>query len=262
MKQSRFLRSHRSGFTMMEILVVVAIVVTLAAVVVPTIDYFRGRGERTEALARMRALVATAKTYIGDHNDELPMEDAMGTDSWQAVKDPENKEAWYNALPVLMGRRSVADLADSPREFYTKANPLYLPGAKYPDSDKKLVKPLFAFAINGKLQQKDAEGKKARLKSSNISDPSRTVLFLEQGLPAEADAKHKAPVQTKNNFNGSPKGNAKSFVGRYGGKGWLAFVDGRMAEFEPQDLLTESGGFPFPPTEVIWCRTPEEDPNK
>jgi len=262
MKPSRFLHSHRPGFTLMEVLVAVAIVVVLSAVTVPTIRFVRAKSERTEALARMQALVTAAKTYTADHNDELPMEDASGTDSWQAAKDPENKEAWYNALPAQMGSRTVADFASAPREFYTKVNPLYLPGARYPETDKRLVKPLFAFAINGKLQRRDSDGRKTRLKASMVSNAARTVLFLEQGLPAEADAPHKAAVQTKNNFNGSPKGNAKAFVGRYRGKGLVAYVDGRTEEFEPKDLLTDSGGFPFPPVDLIWCRTPEEDPNK
>jgi hypothetical protein len=30
----------------------------------------------------------------------------------------------------------------------------------------------------------------------------------------------------------------------------------------PQDLLTETGRFPFPPEGIIWTKSPEEDPNK
>jgi hypothetical protein len=70
-------------------------------------------------------------------------------------------------------------------------------------------------------------------------------------------------TQRKSNYDGAPKGSAKSFVGRYGGVGFIVFVDGHIDEFKPSELLTETGEFPFPPAGgVIWCRTPEEDPNK
>jgi prepilin-type N-terminal cleavage/methylation domain-containing protein/prepilin-type processing-associated H-X9-DG protein len=260
MKQSRFLHFSRKGFTLMEILVVIAIILVLAAIALPTITTFTTRANKAKANQKLKDLAAAAQTYGIDNNDELPLEDSKGTDSWQAAADPENKLAWYNSLPVLMQRRSVADYATSPRAYYTNENPIYLPGAKYPDSDKKLVKPMFAISINTKLQRKDSEGKKTRLKKPMISNPTRTVLFIEQGLPSESDMT--VAVQSKKDFDGSPKGSAKSFVGRYGGRGLLAFVDGHVEEFDPKDLLTETGSFPFPPTDVVWCRSPEEDPNK
>jgi type II secretory pathway pseudopilin PulG len=242
----------------MEVLVVVAIILVLAAIAVPTVGAFQNKAHKAEAINRLKNLATASKTFAADNNDELPAEDAKGTDSWQSAVDPENKNAWYNALLSHMKQRTVADFATSPRAFYTKENVLFLPGAQYPDSDKKLVKPLFAIAINSKLQRKDADGKKRPLKSALISNPSRTVLFLEQGLPSE---KKSTAVQSNKDFNGGPKGTAKSFPGRYGGEGVLAFVDGGAGVYEPKDLLTETGQYPFPPTDVIWCRNPEEDPN-
>ena len=254
------LRTPRCGFTLMEILVVIAIILVLAAIAVPTIAAIQNRGYKAQATKQLKELAASAQAFANDNNDEIPSEDSKGTDSWQSAMDPENKRAWYNSLPALMGRRTVADYASSPRAFYTKENPLFLPGAKYPDSDKKLTKPLFAIAINTKLQRKDSEGKKGKLKRAMITNPARTVLFMEQGLPNETDLK--IAVQSKGDYDGAPKGSAKSFVGRYGGKGLLTFVDGHVEEHDPKDLLTETGQFWFPPNDLIWTRTPEEDPNK
>jgi prepilin-type N-terminal cleavage/methylation domain-containing protein/prepilin-type processing-associated H-X9-DG protein len=253
-------RTGRAGFTLMEVLVVIAIILVLAAIAVPTIQTFRMKAHKGEALRTLRDLGSAALSYGADHEDELPREDAKGSDSWQSAADPENKLAWYNALPAAMGRRTVADFANTPRSFYTKENMLFLPGATYPDSDKKLQKPLFAIAINTKLQRKDPDtGKKVVLKKAQIANLARTVLFLEQGLPSEQKT---AAIQSNKDYDGSPKGSAKSFPGRYSGKGVLVFVDGHAEEADPKDLLTETGQFPFPPIDVIWCRTPEEDPNK
>jgi len=252
--------SHRrEGFTLMEVLVVVAIILVLAAILVPTLGEIQKRANKGVALKTIRDLCTAAQTYGADNNDELPQEDVKGTDSWAASQDPANGKAWYNALPKAMGRRNVADFAATPRAFYTKDNILFLPGATYPESDRKLVKPLFAIGINNKLQKKDSDGKKPAAKRSQISNPSRTPLFLEQGLPSEKKA---APMQSNKDFDGAPKASAHSMPGRYGGKGIIGFVDGHAEEWYVKDLLTETNMFPFPPTDIIWMKTPEEDPNK
>ena len=70
------------------------------------------------------------------------------------------------------------------------------------------------------------------------------------------------PQQPK--YDGSPKGSAKSFVTRYGGVGIVTFVDGHAEGIDGKDILEENGQFKFPlqPGDVIWCKTPEENPNK
>jgi prepilin-type processing-associated H-X9-DG protein len=243
----------------MELLVVIAIILVLAAILVPTAVALQQRANKGKALQIIRDLCATALIYTNDNNDELPQEDVKGTDSWAAAQDPQNFKAWYNALPKQMGRRNVADFAATPRAFYTKENLLFIPGATYPEGDRKLSKPLFAVAINNKLQRKDSEGKKGPTKKAMITNISRTPLFLEQGLPSE---KPSAPMQSKKDFDGAPKASAHSMPGRYGNKGIIGFVDGHVEEWYPKDLLTETNTFPFPPIDVIWMRTPEEDPNK
>jgi prepilin-type N-terminal cleavage/methylation domain-containing protein len=257
------LNSYRKGFTLMEVLVVIAIILVLAAIAVPTIGAFRMKAFKIDTAQRMKSLGATAQAYIAENNGDLPQEDSKGTDTWQAAADPENARAWYNAIPKQMGRRPVGDYVNTPREFYTKDNILFVPGATYPDEGKKMRQPLYAIAVNTKLQRKDQDGKKPAVKLAQIISPARTALFLEQGLPGEKKDGGTA-TQQKSNYDGAPKGSAKSFVGRYGGKGFVVFVDGHAEEFSPGDLLTETGGFPWPVTssDVIWCRTPDEDPNK
>jgi prepilin-type processing-associated H-X9-DG protein len=96
---------------------------------------------------------------------------------------------------------------------------------------------------------------------SQIPHPSRTVMFFESGVPGETKASDTQPK-----YDGSPKGTAKAFVARYGGQGYLSFVDGHAEGVDVKDLLTETGKIiyngPGEPGLVMWTRTPEEDPNK
>ncbi|HEX8312622.1 MAG TPA: type II secretion system protein [Chthoniobacteraceae bacterium] len=249
------------GFTIMELLVVVAIILVLAAITLPVISSVRMRGNKAVALNNMRQLAGALLTYASQNDATLPAEDSIGTDTWGNAANPENQKAWYNCLPRLLGGKGVGDFAADPRGYYTSDNLLFLPGATYPDNDKRLVAPLFAIAINTKLQRKNEAGMKEPVKLSQITVPQRTVMFLEQGIRGEAKA---SPTQPK--YDGTCKGSAKSFVARYSGQGVLTFMDGHAEAFEAKDLLTETGKIiyngPGQPVDVIWCRTPEEDPNK
>ena len=252
-----FRRSRIGGFTLMEILVVVAIILVLAAIAFPVYTTVQQRANKGVAANVMRQLASAAAAYTAQNDGELPREDSKGTDDWQTAADPENARAWYNALLKIMGKRTVGEYAIAPRDFYSKDNLLYLPGATYPEGDKKLVQPLFAIAINTKLQRKNEDDKKPPVKLAQIPKAAKTVLFLEQGLPNEKKAH---PTQGK--YDGSCKGSARSFVARYGEQGALCFVDGHVEFMQAKDLLTSTGKFPFPVEGVIWTRNEEEDPNK
>jgi hypothetical protein len=253
---SRTRRARIRGFTRTEALVVLAILVVLLITAFPVYSWMRQRQHKQVALEKMKVLGNALLTYTGQSGGLLPEEDAGGDDSWLVVASPAAKEAWYNALPRAAGRKGAGDY--SPEQFYTDDNVLYLPGANYPDK-KRLTQPLFAIAYNTKLQRKDASGKKERLKTSHITEPSKTVALLEQGILNESRS---LPVQTKTDYDGSPKGSAKSFVARYRGEGFLCFMDGHVQPVKATDVLTETGQFPFPQDNIVWTATPTENPNK
>lgn len=243
---------------MMQVLVAVAIVVTVAAIAVPVVNTFRQRAHKQVALEKIRTLGSAIRSYADQNNGMLPAEDSEGSDSWQNIAKPTAKEAWYNALPRTLGRKAAGDYAGTPSAFYTDENLLFLPGGNYPEK-KKLTSPMFAIAFNTKLERNDPSGVKERTKLDQLTSPAKTVVLLEQGLPNE----HKTlEVQSKKDYDGSPKGSAKSFVGRYAGQGHLCFADGHVELEFAKDLLTITGAFPFPQTDVVWTRTPEENPNK
>ena len=244
------------GMTLIETLVVVAIIVALAAIAIPVVTSFQHRANRARAAEKLRSIGVAFAAYTIDNSDMLPWEDSPGTDDWQAVAAVENEDVWYNALPRDMGFASGADLAANPALFYENSYPLYLPGAPYPKSDKKLGKPYFAMGMNSRLQRKNEAGEKVRGTLAQIQNPTQTVIFLERGMPAD---KKTSPGQK--NFSASPKANPRAFVARYNGTGMLIFTDGHIEVHAVSEMITTAGLIPVPQIDVIWTNDPDDDPN-
>jgi Tfp pilus assembly protein PilE len=246
------------AITVIQILIAVAVAAVLFAVAYPVYLSFREKAHKQVALDKIRMLGGALTAYASQNNGALPEEDAKGNDDWSGIAKPAAKNAWYNALPRQLGKKGAGDFSDTPASFYTDENILFLPGANYPDK-KKLMIPMFAVAINTKLERTEADGGVMRAKMSDIANPSRTVAFLEQGLLNESRT---LEIQSKKDYDGSPKGSAKSFVGRYDDQGVLCFFDAHVELINAKDVLTEHGDFPFPQTNVIWTPKPEDNPNK
>ena len=269
----------RAAFTLMEILVVVSIILVLAAIALPVYSTVLSRANKAAATNNMRQITATLISYAGQNDGEFPGESLIGGNSWamaSAVGGAQGDEAakvWFNALPRLVGQKGVGDYAadaTSKARYYTKANLLYLPGANYPLGDLRLAKPFFAFAVNTKLQRKSKGQGKARL--SQITNPARTVAFLEEGLPPEGPPLGQKAMSVQSDYAGEPKAAGRSFPERYDGQGVITFLDGHAENHAAKDFLNARGLLTAPPectaagappekTSIIWTRNPEEDPN-
>ena len=87
------LPGNRAGFTLVEMLVVVAIIVALAAVIVPTVTIFLGRGEAAAREAEMEAvqtaidslMVSESLTSVGPLIDAGPP--VVGTGQTEFTRD-------------------------------------------------------------------------------------------------------------------------------------------------------------------------------
>lgn len=252
----------------MEILVVLAVILVLGAVAYPVYQHYQANSNKGVAVAVMKELATAAGTYANQNGGRIPDEDVKGKDDWKHAAQPDADKVWYNALPRLLGKKSVGDFVKESDEpaFYTEANMFHLPGAIFP-AKRKMAKPLFAIAMNARLNRKDRDGRKDEVKINAVQKPARTVLFFEQGLPGEARAH--PTISKKDEYTGAPKGTARSFVARYGGKGVIAFVDGHAEEVTGEKLLTQTGEIMWDaswgasnPDAIFWMLDPSLDPNE
>lgn len=251
------MRKHPRGFSLIEMLIVVAVIVALAAIGGSLYKSAQQRAHQSAALQKMKSLGATFATYTADKNGLLPFEDSTGTDDWINAARPENSEAWYNALPKIMGAPSVGELGQTnPAGLYQESYPLYIPGAPYPGPNKRLGSPAFAVGMNSRLQRKDDEGVKKQGRYEQIQEPAKTVVLLERGLPND-----KKTMPAQRGYDGSPKANARAFAARHNQKGCLIFADGHAELRAASELIDAGGGIIVPQTAIVWTLNPDDDPN-
>ncbi len=249
--------THPKGFTLIEILITVSVAIALAAIGASLFRSAKEKANQSSAMQKMKAIGAAFATYTVDKNGTLPFEDATGTDDWTNAAHPDNQEVWYNALPKLMGAKSVGELGlTDPAGFYDEDYPLFIPGAPYPGPSKRLAKPAFALAMNSRLQRKNDDGIKVPGRFELIQEPAKTVIFFERGLPND-----KKTMPAQSGFDGSPKGNAGAFAARHAQKGCLVFADGHAQLHAASDLITPGGGIIVPQTGIVWTLNPDDDPN-
>lgn len=72
-------RQRRGGFTLVELMIVVAIIGVLAAVAIPSFENYQLTSKRTEAFANLSALAKAQKSYFAEFNEFVPSPAEPGT---------------------------------------------------------------------------------------------------------------------------------------------------------------------------------------
>jgi prepilin-type N-terminal cleavage/methylation domain-containing protein len=90
----RSLRHGDSGFTLVELLVVVGIIVALAAVIIPNVASFANRGEQGAEAAEFDNVQAAMDTMMADKNiiSVTASTGGPGTNGWIALPLPSGNE--------------------------------------------------------------------------------------------------------------------------------------------------------------------------
>jgi prepilin-type N-terminal cleavage/methylation domain-containing protein/prepilin-type processing-associated H-X9-DG protein len=263
----------RRAFTLVELLVVIAVIAILAALLLPALARAKQKARGIQCLNNLKQWVYALSMYKDeDENGLIPREGQrrdghVRQDSWATVRDPANKDVWYNALPPLLGNhRTAASYASSlsgERPKFYEDKLFHCPTARFRPGAGLDNDAFFSLAMNSKLIQAPTQSPHYSVRFETILAPSDTVAFLDARVNPLEPKVH--PNQLDSDL-GQPSASASRFAARHGAGGNLAFCDGHAAfQLGPKVVETRVGcflGFAiFPDGEISWCPDPLADPN-
>ena len=92
------IRPSRSGFSLVELLVVIGIIGILALIAVPTAQRIRDRAKQSSCLNNLKQWCYALTSYLDEHRGLMP------------AYEPGASDGWFNVLPPYLGVETMSDL--------------------------------------------------------------------------------------------------------------------------------------------------------
>lgn len=102
----------QAGFTLTELLIVIAIIGVLAACLFPALSLLRQSGEGATCINNLRQIYAAATLYESDHGGSLPLAFSRPPDPLKNFPGSP-QEVWTDQLPPYLGMDPMASKAGS-----------------------------------------------------------------------------------------------------------------------------------------------------
>jgi len=158
-------RACRSGFTLVEIIVVLGIIIMLAGLLFPLIGRFKESAKRVQCLNNLRSLTQAWIAYAGDNERHL------------CSSNPQSPPGWVNKVAVL-DPQNLGPIKSGRLWPYLNDTGLY----RCPDDTTNPTINPVSYAANGLLNGPLGNPfTYARL--DDIPNPSKTFVFIEQAYP-------------------------------------------------------------------------------
>jgi prepilin-type N-terminal cleavage/methylation domain-containing protein len=217
---------RRSGFTLVELLVVVAIIALLLGILLPALGNARKAAERTACMANARSLGQIELMYGADYEDRTPLNHNVDL----GHQYPKNEQQFKNVTYpwALRDYAENEDLYDCPITEY-----LYAPAADDPDDDFFDVEYFQNYYANNGMRLESNRFSEARIPSQNvlITENSTRRLLQAWGLDDTMKVPHTWDVAAGQEEYGTD-------LAVTGGQSY-AFVDGHAQRIDAKGDLND-----------------------
>jgi prepilin-type N-terminal cleavage/methylation domain-containing protein len=193
--QNQHRRSTPAGFTLVEILVSVALIALLIALLVPSLARARKQAREVVCAANLRSWGQAFHLYAQGFNGTLPHADDEGRNTPPDVCDPthpEHESCYIDVLPPLMKRcawRTFAQGSKPTGDVWQCPEAKPLPDSAYSPSYQPSIMGYHSYAMNSYLEYDFPFGREPGdreyapfLKLNVCKAISRTLLLFEQTL--------------------------------------------------------------------------------
>ena len=168
-------RAGRAGFTLIELMIVIAIIATLAGLMTGAIGYVQNSAKRNECLNNLRQWGGAMSLYLDEHRSRLFPTAYNGSSL-------DDGEAWFNALPPYLEKGSatasykdrIAAGSDIPHPGLGGKSPFICPSddaSAWSDAERKSY--YSSYSVNGWIS------KGRRVRDSQLKFPSAFVVMSE-----------------------------------------------------------------------------------
>lgn len=216
----RFRSSGPRGFTLVEVLVVVAILLTLAAVTVVGLRHAEAKGKGIQSATNLRNLAVANAGYLAENGVYCP------------AGDRTNKRRWHGARTSASGKFDPKKGFLSPylgESEQVTACPLFKPGSAetYEDGTGGYGYNAAYIGGNPDMEYDPKTGIFLSQRAANVLNPSRTIMFTTTAYARAGGLQEYAFCEPPSNPDGSRPSPTVHF--RVNGKALVAWCDGSVS---------------------------------
>lgn len=169
------MKTFKKGFTLIEILVVIAIIGILAAILFPVFGQARERARSASCLSNLKQIGTGWLMYAQDYDERLPL-----GQNYTVSTSPFRTQFWHGLDTFVSGTGYVSDYSKGLIYPYTKSGQILicpsLPSAASRSS----------YGINSDLYYYESGGLPTGVPLSAIQSPVETILLGDSGIRSVA----------------------------------------------------------------------------